>query len=325
MAPPHRSLAVRAVVALVAASACGLNPAFDEVAASQSAASGTGGTSGATTAATASTTAGEPTTTGGTTAGIGETSATGTTETGSTSMSGSTSTSTSTTETGGETTATDEGSTGVAGGACPADDPSLIACYAFEEAGDGMMIDGSMYGHHGSRAGAMTIASVDASHGSAIKLDSGSDVHVIDYPAFAPEALTLAAFVYIDQAQVDRGLIDREGSYRLYFNGEAIKCKLYGDSDDDIKVEVAINTWYHVTCTFDGDTLRLHVHGLKFHPPPDEADPSGEHVYTPSEFVIGREIGDDVTKVHGRMDQVMLFDRVLDDQEICDLAWPLCP
>ena len=326
MVHPHRSHAVRDVVTLVAAlawSACGLNPAFDEGAASVSGASATGGASGATTAGTASTTAGEPTTSAGTTAGIGATGEAGTTEAGTTEAGTTEATSGSTTETGGAATATGEGSTGVAADGCPADDPSLIACYAFEEPGDGTMYDGSMYAHDGSRAGALPIASADASLGSAIKLEPGSDVHVGDFEAFAPAELTLAAFVYIDQAQADRGLIDRDESYRLYFNGEAIKCKLYNDSDDDIEVAVALNTWYHVACTFDGDTLRLHVHGVGF----DEttaADPSGEQPYVPSEFVIGREIGDDTTKVHGRMDQVMLFDRVLGDAEICELAGPLC-
>lgn len=315
----HRA-GVRAleVVLLAMLTACGINPAYDEAYSSQ-ASSLSASTANTTTGAPSPTTTGPASTSGTTTGGL-EATADG--ESTSTSISSTSSVTSATSDT---STASDASTTGPPAGDCPADDPSLIACYAFEEDPQtGMMVDGSMYGFHGSRAGTGAIASV-AGFGSAVDLNLGSDVHVVYHEEFAPAKLTLAAFIYIDQGQVNRGLIDRAGSYGLYLTDGGVMCRITTDSAT-VQVEVAVepDRWYHFACTYDGEKIKLHGHGLELEPLPVEIFISGEINDTPAEFILGRVAGDDATKLHGALDQVMVFDRALEPWQICDLAGPLC-
>ena len=300
------------VAVLAMLTACGINPAYDAASSSQASTQSTSTTS---TTAASPTTTDPTTTTTNTTGGLEATAGEST----------STTTDVSTSTTSDASTSSDPSTTGAPAADCPAEDPSLIACYAFEEdPRTGMMLDGSAHGFHGSRAGAGAVASVEG-FGAAVDLSMGSDVHVVYHQEFAPARLTLAAFIYVDQDQVDRGFVDRAGSYGLYLTDGRVQCRVKTQfATAQIEVDIDINRWYHFACTYDGVRVQLHGHGLRFKPSPVEALILGEVNDSPSEFIIGRVAGDDNTKLHGAVDQVMVFDRALDPQQICDLAGPLC-
>lgn len=320
----HRTVRHRAgvraldVEVLAMLTACGINPAYDEAASSQASTLSTSAAD-ATTGVPPPTTTGPASTSGTTTGGLD---ATAEAESTSTSTSSTPTTITTTSDT---STTSGASTTGSPAGDCPADDPSLIACYAFEEDPEtGMMVDGSMSGFHGSRAGTGAVPSV-AGFGSAVDLDPGSDVHVIYHEEFVPAKLTLAAFIYIDQAQVNRGLIDRAGSYGLYLTEGRVMCRVTTEfATVQVELAVAFDRWYHFACTYDGERIKLHGHGPGFEPMPLEILITGEIKDNPGEFILGRVAGDDSTKLHGALDQVMVFDRALEPWQICDLAGPLC-
>ena len=56
----------------------------------------------------------------------------------------------------------------------------------------------------------------------------------------------------------------------------------------------------------------------------DEVLLAGEINDNPAEFVLGRVNGNDATKLLGALDQVMVFSRALEAEELCELAGPLC-
>lgn len=315
-----------AVVWMVAA--CGVNPAFDEavsVAATvvepttEVAPPGTSTTSGA--APTSGTTEAGSAAAGGSTGATMAVVSTSSSDDWTSSDPGTTGTM----DTGG--TSTDDATTAApVPGECPEDD-ALIACYRFEEGpGDGPMLDDSGNGRDGTRGGAGSVPSV-AGYGAAIELSSFSDVHVTDSAAFAPSALTVATFVYLQPGQMNRGLIDRAGSYRLYVANNSVQCRLQLSGIDMIEfgIPLAAERWYHVACTYSGGKLRMYVHAVGAEPTTLGADAAGE-LLSPmgSEFILGRVAGDDSTRLTGWMDQVMLFGRALEYQEVCALAGPLC-
>lgn len=304
--------------------ACGLNPAYDDRPASTGAAT-TGPPPIATTSATTGVPPDPTTSAGDPTDGLG----------GDTSTSAATSSTSTTTTTTGTTAALDSGSSsggddttgGLTPGACDVADPALLACYRFEEdPPDGALLDGSMYAHHGTRAGTNSVASF-AGFGKAADLLGGSDVHVSTASDFLPPQLTVALVVFVKQGQVGKGLVHRDGAYSLSLGDGTIKCRIdteggYLEQEVDIDAE----RWYHFACTYDGDEMTLHGHGLEFDPSPVPVGLTGKLVDKPgAELTIGRLAGDDGTKYSGWIDQVMIFNRALEHAEICELAGELCP
>ncbi|MBL9102960.1 MAG: LamG domain-containing protein [Myxococcales bacterium] len=308
--------------------ACGINPAYDDRPASTSGATtgtppiaSTSATTGAPPAPTTS--AGDPTDGldgGGDTSTSTTTSSTGTTGT------------TSSTATG-TTDALDTGSSsgdatgGLTPGACDVADPALIACYRFEEdPPNGALIDGSMYAHHGTRAGTNSVASFTG-FGKAGDLLGGSDVHVSTDPDFVPPQLTVALVVFVKQGQIGKGLVHRDGAYSLSLGDGTIKCRIDTEGGNlEQAVDIDEERWYHFACTYDGDKMTLHGHGLEFNPSPVSVGLTGKLIDKPgAELTIGRLAGDDSTKYSGWIDQVMIFNRVLEHAEICELAGELCP
>jgi hypothetical protein len=314
-----------AVVGWVAA--CGINPAYDDRPASTG-----GATTGPPPIASTSATTGAPpdptTSAGDPTDGLdggGDTSTSTTT-----SSTGTTGTTISTTT--GTTDALDTGSSGDATGgltpgACDVADPALIACYRFEEdPPNGALIDGSMYAHDGTRAGTNSVASF-AGFGKAGDLLGGSDVHVSTDPDFTPPQLTVALVVFVKQGQIGKGLVHRDGAYSLSLGDGTIKCRIDTEGGNlEQAVDIDEERWYHFACTYDGDKMTLHGHGLEFNPSPVSVGLTGELIDKPgAELTIGRLAGDDSTKYSGWIDQVMIFNRVLEHAEICELAGELCP
>lgn len=309
---------VAVVVSLL--TACGNNPAFLEPTATTS----TTSTTGTPPAATSTTGAlPDPTTTGATTLGLDATGDTSTTSTGTTDTADTTTGAADTTS----TSTTGDATTGSpAPGECPVDDPSLIACYRFEEDPPFEdLLDGSANGLDGSRASTQAVGSLEG-YANAVELVPGSDVHVGHDPAFTPKAITLAAFVYIKKDPMLRGLIEHAGSYRLSLTGGVVTCWLQTDQDDaEVSIPINLEGWHHISCSFDGDDLELHLNGADYHPMPVEAGLAGDVADSRnSELMIGRIAGDDATKFSGWMDHVTVFSRALSDSAVCDLAGPLC-
>lgn len=313
-------------VPLLLAAACGKNPAFGLSAADAD--------TGAPPDASTSTGLLElPTTTAATTTIVDTTSQLDVTGPGDAT---STTTTAGETTTGESTTTTDEdstdedSSTGIitASSECP-DSDSLVACYRFSsDAPQGQLIDESGNGLHGQLEFANITPSF-ANYGTGLDLQPNNVVQAKPSPKFSTQQFTVSLFVFVKQGQQSlqrKALLDKEGSYELFLHNSDAHCRIRDKMLQlDIAVPVVSEVWNHLACTYDGETLAIHVHTDGVKPktmPLGYQGGLGTDMAKP--FVIGRSPGDPLTAYAGPIDHVLVFSEALAPAHLCQLAGPLC-
>lgn len=305
---------------MLALAACGINPSFDP-----SATSAADTTSSQpppdppTTTGTSSlppTTTTDPAATSATTSPVEPSTTTGTT----TPVDPTTSdTSTS------ETSTTDDTTTGITSSGCP-NDPALIACYAFPDGKHDVLLDGSPNQLHGELEDIDLTASLEG-YGDAAEFDDESRATVLYDKAFTSEHLTIAAFVRT--AAKHRAVIDKHGQWALFVDDNQASCVVRGSGDAKTTAYAPIpptEQWLHLACTYDGKDVRTHVHS-ESQPPVHNpaAHTAGIDQESESDLAIGRDHPEDGSHFLGDIDHVLVFSRALANEELCDLAGPLCP
>ncbi|MEZ4384712.1 MAG: LamG domain-containing protein [Nannocystaceae bacterium] len=249
-----------------------------------------------------------------------------------------TSTSTSTSDTTGSTsssstTATDTGEpttdTGEPMGVDCFQGADLIACYDFPPDGaDGVLVDGSMYGHHGVMS---AVELVDSAPGFAKAAQHGElsymrrDDLVVDADPFdVPESIALLALVRLDAlpaAGQRFGVIDKNGQYSVFIADDGdLRCQ-FGAFAEPSGVKLSVGAWTHVGCAFDGAVVRVYQDGaLKA----SFAAETALNVGNPEPLVVGGDSPGPGDPLVGAVDNVELWRSSLDDLAICARAGPLC-
>lgn len=310
---------------LVAASACGPNPAFDlHGGASAAGASTSGGstTAGVSTATPAPTT-GEPAT-----SGVGATTGTapsGTTTSGSSSEPGETAATTDAPA----STGPDATTGGMAVG-CP-DDPALVGCYLFPPGETATLVDGSPNGPNGTMSEVSLAPSFDAAqYGDVLRLNgTTSDATIPHDSVFTEPRGTVALFARAPLLMARKTLVDKGEQYGLFVEDGLLSCiVVYKDSNEQmqtVKVEMPAPTdqWIHVGCVYNGAEIRLVVHA---------GDPGtalateavGSLWPSGMEIGVGHNEPDGGEDLEGFLDNILFYTRDLTDAELCALAGPLC-
>jgi len=202
-------------------------------------------------------------------------------------------------------------------------DETMILCLSFDDGQGGVAKDSSQYGYNGTVDGAQWVA---GKFGKALEFDgAGGDVVVV---ADAPELLlldggTLMAWSYImteaghaswprimiksaDNGGTTNGydfLFDRAGGYSIRFCVGNL-CTSHFPMETD--------SWHHVAVAFDGKTIRVYADGEQV----NEIAQAGPTVdSTGSDLRIGNGAAMD-RPFHGMHDEVRIFSRVLDADEI---------
>ncbi|MCA9660387.1 MAG: LamG domain-containing protein [Myxococcales bacterium] len=300
-----------------------LNPLWDEGGESTTSGAETTTSLPSTSAATSSSTTDATQTASG-----GET---GTSSAGSTSITttststGTTTTSTSTSTSTGEPT-TD---TGEPMGVDCFQGADLIACYDFPADGaDGVLVDGSMYGHHGAMSSVDLVASAPGFDKAAQQTGDSymrrDDLAPNDDLFDVAGSIALLAIVRLDAlpaAGQRFGVVDKNGQYSVFIADDGdVRCQ-FGSFIDPSGVKVPVGAWTHIGCAFDGAEVRVYLNGaLKSSFAVDTA----LNVGNPEPLVIGGDSPGPKDQLLGALDNLEIWRTSLDDLAICARAGPLC-
>ena len=145
---------------------------------------------------------------------------------------------------------------------CDEDDPTLVACYRFEDPRD-LLRDESSYVNDGT---ATNVDSLDGppGHGLAIGFQSDSTTEIVDDVSLdATSAITLEMWVRpasLPPSGERFGLLDNNGQYGLFLAPEGkVRCAM--STTTSIALELEIDAWSHVACSYDGSVIRMYQDG----------------------------------------------------------------
>ncbi len=211
---------------------------------------------------------------------------------------------------------------------CPAS--QLLACYTLDSMTGGVAVDGAS-GLNGAIDPADTSALATGFIGSSYEINPDYTVSVANNAAFDVDAFTLQAWIYLDQDPGPGNLpiVDVEGQYAISVTAQSkAHCGVLYRKGANTTAESAeggsipSNTWTHIACTFDGDTILLYVDGGNVAADsPNSSDGSMDHTSAKSmpawaSTPQGRP-PPAATWLNGRLDQVMLFTTPRTSQDIC--------
>jgi hypothetical protein len=205
----------------------------------------------------------------------------------------------------------------------------LVAAYSFNEGTGTTLVDRSGRGHTGTISGATW--STQGRFGGALSFDGVNDwVTIADTAALdLTTGMTLEAWVAPSTLTGWRTALlkERPGglAYALYTSGDGTRPSGYVAAPGDVAVigpaSLPVNTWAHVTLTYDGTNLRLFVNGVQVR----TAALTGAITTSTGVLRIG---GNSVWSefFQGRIDEVRIYNRALTAGEIqADMAAPITP
>ena len=142
---------------------------------------------------------------------------------------------------------------------CDGSDPTLVACYRFEDPGD-PLLDESSYLNDGT---ATNVDSLDGppGHGLAIGFRSNSTTGIADDVSLDVSAITLEMWVRPASLPSSRfGLLDNNGQYGLFLAPDGkVRCSM--SSTTSIALGLPVNAWSHIACSYDGSVIRMYQDG----------------------------------------------------------------
>ena len=207
-----------------------------------------------------------------------------------------------------------------------AQDASLVLYINFDEGSGDEVQDSSQYGNNGALQGDPVWT--DGKYGKALKFeDENSYVEVANSDSLNfSDAITMMCWAYStawsgDGDQwIDKGAHDSKPTcYGLMVYQQANLYVMAGDGGsrhDLITPDVPpLEEWYHIAGVCDGDSLKIYLNG-ELHAEKDDAFPFvADNQLT---LVIGRGVNRAQYSFSGIIDEVMVFNRALDQDEIQD-------
>jgi hypothetical protein len=182
---------------------------------------------------------------------------------------------------------------------------------------------------NGKRKGGQWIS--EAKRGGGFHFANGNDaIRFPDDPSMRLKKLTISVWINPDNlAQMSssyRGILAKSSS-GSWTNGFG-PARLPNSSDvhffvnyygaETAHAPVPDGTWTHVACTFDEETLTLYVNGTKVSSVVPKVPYAGPIHYDSSPLLIGQAA--DGYGWFGKIDELMIFDRVLSESEIKRLS-----
>lgn len=142
---------------------------------------------------------------------------------------------------------------------CDTQDTALVACYQFENNTN----DAS---GHNLNATMTNVTFVNGKVGKAMQFASNSAADAADSAMWDVSAITIEAWINPSQlpsAGNRSGILDMNGQYGFFLHETGkLACTIVGGiSSGQVTANVAINTWSHVACTYDGTTTSVYKDG----------------------------------------------------------------
>ncbi|MBL8813316.1 MAG: LamG domain-containing protein [Planctomycetaceae bacterium] len=171
----------------------------------------------------------------------------------------------------------------------------------------------------------------EAKRGGSFQFANGQDgIRFTDDPALRPKNLTISVWVNPDKMEDSsssyRGILAKSGS-GSWTNGFGL-ARLPNSPDvhffvnyygaDTAHAPIPDGTWTHVACTYDEQTLTLYLNGTKVSSVVPKAPYAGPIQYDNSPMLVGQ--APDGYGWFGKIDELMIFNRVLSESEIKRLS-----
>ena len=151
-----------------------------------------------------------------------------------------------------------------------------------------------------------------------------------DSASLEPTNITLSTWFYPNGLQaLDThyvGLVKKEYdtsasspfvSYGFVFNstGDRLEAMISeGTPNGSPDFEINLNEWNHAVMTFDGSILRIYLNGEFI-----ESASQSVIQYSNGKFIFGQSYGANVGRFDGKIDEVAIWNRALDSNEVIDL------
>jgi hypothetical protein len=211
-------------------------------------------------------------------------------------------------------------------------DPSLIAWYPLDDAGDGFTVDATGNGHDAQCVPdpASCPFLIDGVQGGAMQFNGFDHLRVSGGDGFfdSYDGFTVAAWVRLEAPFVSAPLSKMLGnetgnSWQFEFIDDLRPAFTTANFNsrhvDAVNTPVEPETWVHLAGSWDGFSKRFYVNGsLEY--------VIDEHFvdFDDSDFLIGADEnnGELALPFSGRVDDVRIYDRALEDDEVAALAAP---
>ncbi len=193
----------------------------------------------------------------------------------------------------------------------------LVASYTFDEGSGAAALDTSGRGHSGQLLSGATWVTTGKNSG-AIHFDGKSGrIQIPDDPDFNfTTGMTLEAWVYPEIISGWQTVVIKEApgalTYSLYASSDTVYPKSYLDSRFAASsAKLTVNTWNHLTATFDGANLRIYINGVE-----KKVVVAAGAITTSSGILSigGNTVWGEFFK--GKMDDVRIYNRALSPAEI---------
>jgi uncharacterized protein len=196
---------------------------------------------------------------------------------------------------------------------CDPRDPSLVACYAFEDTTE----DTSGHALHATMT---NVSFVTGKVGKAMQFGINSAADVADSTLLDVAAITVEAWVYpfvLPGNGARAGILDMNAQWGLFLhepNGR-VQCTMVGGPSMQVDAAVEPNKWTHVACTYASGVTTLYVRGTQL------AQVAGGGVLATG-GTTGFSIGADNppgsgSRITGLVDQLRIYSRARTAAEIC--------
>jgi hypothetical protein len=156
-------------------------------------------------------------------------------------------------------------------------------------------------------------------HGGAIELFGDGGLEIANAPAFqAGQGFAVDLWVRFASVAENAGIVAKEGEYLLRLDppNEGGRLSFFVNVDGSLEpraygIAPKPDAWYHIICTWDGDTASLWINGQQF-----KSQRRGAVAPTDAPVLIGLPSKFGPVGLKGAVDDVKLYSRALTDQEI---------
>jgi hypothetical protein len=194
---------------------------------------------------------------------------------------------------------------------CDARMESLVACYRFESSTQ----DESALGNHLTASGTAFVAGID---GKALQLKPASTVSAASTATLSPASLTVDLWLRATALPATGRvvLVDKHDQYSVSLQPDGtVVCSASVQQKVQTDV-IALNTWAHVACTYDGSTLMAYHDGRS----KGTVAMQGMVAIGTSRLHVGEDSPSGAEQYEGFVDTVRIWNRALDAHEVCTAA-----
>ena len=192
----------------------------------------------------------------------------------------------------------------------------LVAHWKLDETTGTIARDDSGHDHHGTLHGAtFEEVTVRGKVDNALRFSGRSYIDVPDHPQFQLAEMTIHAWIKPEAPQhFDAQIISKASNYGLAIPRNQAMKFYFWDVDREVDWSFALNKWVNLCATFDGQTRRFYVDGVRI----------ASITSPPAPVVLGKPLYIGALKYsnvvdsffHGAIDDIRIYNRALSDNEV---------